>query len=550
MFKIFRLPMYYPRAVRGISILFTLLKFVIANWLGAYKIMRRFVPKLYRKNGSVQSQAERIRTLVETLGPTFIKFGQILADRPDIISEKLRVELKKLQSKAEPFNDLEAIELIEVELGGPLDNFFEKFERHTIGSASIGQVYKGRLKTGEDVIVKIQRPNIETKIKLDLQILKYFAAQLVKEFPGLQAVDIIGVVDEFGNALKHELDYLNEAGNAMRFAVMFKDVEYCKIPKVYLTMCTNKLLVMEDVTGILPDSVHDLIAAGYDPKVVAENGTRILMEMIFKHGFFHADPHAGNLFILPGNTIALIDFGMVGTLKPSHMQFLAGFTLGMANMNAATITDALLILCEKKFFAERNDLEFSVHDMLSRYRALNYEKIDFANVLNESVKIILNYKLKLPGSIYLLLKALATIEKFGYNLDPNISLPAIVKPYAEALVKEKFSPRQIATDIYEMTKDYITLIRDFPSEVNEILFRLKQGKLTFDIQISDKPLFTKIFRQFGGIISITIIISFMMAGSIIMNVWGKESRTGDIMFGVSLFFAIWLLVRLFFRVRF
>jgi len=549
MFKIFRLPMYYPRAVRGISIVFILLRFVIANWLSSYRFTLRFVPKQYRRNGSVQTLPERVKTLAEELGPTFIKFGQILADRPDIVSEKLRAELKKLQSKADPFDDDEAITLIEEELGSPIENVFEKFERKNIASASIGQVYKGTLKTGEDVIIKIQRPNIETKIKLDLHILKYFAAQLVKEFPGLQAVDIIGVVAEFGNALMHELDYLNEAGNAVRFGVMFKDVAYCKIPKIYLPLCTTKLLVMEDVSGVLPDSVEDLVANGYDPKIVAENGTRILLEMIFKHGFFHADPHAGNLFILPGNTIALVDFGMVGTLKPSHMEFLAGFTLGMANMNAETITDALLVLCNKKFYAEKGDLQFSVHDMLSRYSSLNYEKINFGSVLNECVKIILNYKLKLPASIYLLLKALASIEKFGYNLDPEISLPAIVKPYAEALVKEKFSPRQIAADIFDMAKDYMALVRDFPSEVNEILFRLKQGKLIHDIQISDKDLFTKTIRQFSGIISITIIVGFMLAGSIVNNIWGHESRTGDIMFGVSLFFAIWLLIRLFFRIR-
>jgi ubiquinone biosynthesis protein len=549
MFKILRLPMYYPRAMRALNILFILINFVIANWLSSHTWGFRFVPKKYKRNRVPLNLPERLRVLIEELGPTFIKFGQILADRPDLVSDKLRLELKKLQSKAFPFDDEEAILLIEQELGGPIADYFEVFHKENIASASIGQVYKGTLKGGDKVVIKIQRPNIEGKIKLDLQILRYFARQLVKEFPGLQVVDIVGAVDEFGNTLLLELHYLNEAGNAARFGSIFKNIPYCKIPKVYLKYCTNKLLILEDVTGIPPDDVAELRKAGYDPKQIAENGTRILLEMIFKHGFFHADPHAGNLFILPGNTIAMIDFGMAGTLKPSHMEFLAGFTLGLAKMDAETVTYALLVLCEKKFFSGKNDLQFSVQNMLSRYGTFDYEKIDFSSMLNESVKIILDYKLQLPGSIYLLLKALATIEKFGFNLDPDISLPVIVRPYAEELVKAKFSAGKIGSDIYDTAKDYIALVRDFPAEVNEILFRLKQGRFSFDIQITDKELFTNTFRYFSGTISITIILSFMLAGSIAMNIWGKQTTAGDIMFWVALTFAILLLIRLFLRTR-
>lgn len=549
MFKLFRIPMYYSRTLRGIHILTVLLKFLITNWLSSTPVTFWLVPKKYKRDGMVQPLAERLRTVIEELGPTFIKFGQILADRPDVIGEKLRDELKKLQNKAEPFDDEQAIMLIEAELGGPLTNFFSSFNPKTFAAASIGQVYRGTLLTGEDVIIKIQRPNIEAKIKLDLHILGYFATQLVEEFPGLQVVDIVGVVEEFGSTLLKELNYLNEASNAMRFAEMFKAVPYCKIPQVYVKLSTARMLIMEDVSGVMPDNGFNLAAAGFDPVEVAANGSRIFLEMMFKHGFFHADPHPGNLFILPGNRIALIDFGMVGTLKPTHMQFLAGFTLGLANMNAATITDALLVMCEKKFFDDRQNLEFSIQEMLSRYTTLSYYKVDFTHVLNEVVQIILNYKLRLPASIYLLLKALATLEKFGKNVDPQISLAEIVKPYAEALIREKFSPKKFAQDAYEMVKDYGSLMRDFPSEVNEILYKLKQGKIIVDIQVSDRDLFTKNLKQFAATISLTLLLAFMLTASVIMNVWGKSSTGSDIMFGTSLFFAIWLLLRLFFRSR-
>jgi ubiquinone biosynthesis protein len=549
MFKIFRLPMYYPRAVRGMHIVYILLKFLIANWLSSNRITLWLVPKRYKRNGVVQSLPERLRIVIEELGPTFIKFGQILADRPDVISDKLREELKKLQNKAEPFDDDIAINLIETELGGRLEIFFESFERKTIAAASIGQVYRGILKNGDRVIVKIQRPNIEGKIQLDLHILQYFAQQLVDEFPGLNVVDIVGIVEEFGTTLLQELNYLNEASNAMRFAVMFKEVPYCKIPKVYVDISTEHVLIMEDVEGIAPDNAAELIAAGYDPKIIADNGCRIFLEMMFRHGFFHADPHAGNLFIHPGNVVALIDFGMVGVLKPSHMQFLAGFTLGLANRDAETLTDALLVMCDKKFFDERQNLQFSVHEMLLRYTSLKYEKINFSQVLSECVKIILNYKLRLPSSIYLLLKALATLEKFGHALDPEISLPGIVRPYAESLIREKMSPKKFAHEAYDMLKDYGTLIRDFPSEVNEILYKLKQGKIIVDIQVSDKDTFTKNLKQFAATISITLLLGCMLTASVVMNVWGHSSTATNFMFGCSLFFSVWLLLRLFFRTR-
>ncbi|MFN8285611.1 MAG: AarF/UbiB family protein [Chitinophagales bacterium] len=549
MFKIFRIRQYYLGLVRAIGIMGILIKYFMVEWMSEHRFFMRFIPKQYKRNGIVLSDPERLRTVIEELGPTFVKFGQILADRPDLISDKLRRELKKLQTEVEEFDHDLAIREIEEELGGPIDKFFESFEARCIGSASIGQVYKARLKNGEDVVVKIQRPNILAKIKLDLQILRYLSSELVKEYPGLNAVDIVGVVDEFGETLLRELNYLNEAANAARFGEIFRDSAICKIPKVYNDLTTSKMLVMEYVEGLSPDNVELLIQNNIDPKEIASNGAIILLEMIFKHGFFHADPHAGNLFILSDRRIAFIDFGMVGVLKPSHMQFLAGFTMGLALKKASLITDALLTLCGKKFFAEREDLEFSVEEMLRRHSAFKYDNMNFSMILNESVNIILKYELQLPASFYLLLKALATIEKFGYNLYPGISLANIIRPYAEGLIREKFSPKEVASNLYEVVKDYMRLIRDFPGEVNEILFKLKQGKVIMDINLANPKMLMGSVKQIGRIISITFLICVMLAGSVVMMVWDRHPTIAGIMFGVSLFFSLGLLLRLMLKVR-
>ena len=548
MFKIFRIRLYYLRLFRGFNIAFTLIGFFLVNWMSVRPFFYSFIPRRYKVNGNIRSMPERLRIIIEELGPTFIKFGQILADRPDIISEKLRVELKKLQSMAEPIEHNFAMQLIAEELGGPINKYFTEIHADScIGAASIGQVYKGKLLTGEDVVVKIQRPDIEDKIELDLHLLKYFAQQLVEEYPGLTAIDVVGFVDEFGETLKLEMNYINEAANIVRFGEIFKDVPYCKIPKVYVDLSTPRLLVLEYIHGIPPDNVEALRASGLDPALVAENGIHIILTMIFKHGFFHADPHPGNLFVQENNRVALIDFGMVGTLKPSQMQFLAGFTLGLAKTDARIVTDALLVLCDKKFFAEKDDLEFFIHDMLTRHGSFNYNNMNFSQILNESIKIILRFELRIPATIYLLLKALATIEKFGSQLDPQMSLPVIIKPYAEGLIRQRYTPSHIGNEIFDTVQDYISLVRDFPGEFNEILYKLKQGKLIHEIHLSDKHGWGNAVKNVGGLFAIALLVGLMLIASIIVSVWGKNAIVGDIMVGVSSFFAFWLLIRLFIR---
>jgi ubiquinone biosynthesis protein len=549
MFKIFRIRQYIARFFRAIDIIFILLGFAIINWMSTKRYLFGLIPKKYKHNGTLKTQPERLRTVIEELGPTFIKFGQILADRPDIISEKLRGELKKLQSTVEPFDHDTAIARIEEELGGDIKKFFKQFDLKCIGSASIGQVYKGTLLNGEVVVVKIQRPDIEPKIQLDLQILKYLAKELIKEYPGFSAVDIIGLIEEFGDTILKELNYLNEAANAARFADIFKDADYVKIPRVHLELSTDRLLIMEYVDGIPPDDKEALLTAGLDPSQIAINGTTVLLEMIFKNGFFHADPHPGNMFIQENNRIALIDFGMAGSLKAGHMQFLASFILGLATKNATTISESLLTLCDKKFFSDKADLEFMVEDMISRHMTFSYENIHFSQILSESIKIIQKHHLKLPSSIFLLMKALATVEKFGYNLDPDISLPVLIRPYAETLIKEKFSAKQIAGEVYDTLKDYVSLIRDFPSEINEILYRIKQGKITLDINVKEKEIFASGLKQVGGVIAIVLLVGILMAGSVILITRDKEVQGANFMLGASIFFSLWLLLRLFTRTK-
>lgn len=511
MFRIFRIRSIWRRFWRVLDILGVLLSYFWANSMGNNRFTRFLVPSKFKKDGAVRSKEERLCIVIQQLGPTFIKFGQILADRPDMISEKFRLQLKKLQSDVDPMDDDLAMSLIEQELGEPITNKFKFIDPKCIGSASIGQVYRGQLLTGEDVVIKIQRPNIKDKIKLDLQILEFMVKRVAEEYPELVIMNIPAFVKEFGESLMHELNYLHEVSNAMRFQAMFHDVEHCKIPKFYPAISSGKLVVMEYIQGIKPDSREELIAAGLDPAIVAKNGLDIFLKMIFEHGFFHADPHAGNMFIMPGNRIGLIDFGMTGSMKPSHMEFLASFTIGLATKSASKLTDALLKVSGTEFFKEKEDLEFRLQEILDLYSSMTYDTIDFSAVLQDCVKVIIRFELQIPSSIYMLIKALGTIEKFGYALDPEIKLAAQIRPYAISLIRRKYTAKNILGDLFDVFKNYIHLLRTLPTEISEILNTIKQGKLKHEISINDNGM----LGEFLPSVAQRFLLAILLVGALI-----------------------------------
>jgi len=507
-------------------------------------MFRFLVPQKFKNKGIILSPQERLKQLLEKLGPTFVKFGQIIADRPDIVSEKLRNELKKLQSHAKPFDHDQALILIEAELSAPVTTVFKSFDLHCIGSASMGQVYKAVLKTGEVVVVKIQRPYIKEKINLDLQILAYLAHKISKEFPELIVINLEGIVQEFGETLRKELNYFHEAANARRFSEMFRDVPHCKIPKVYEELSTSKLLVMEYIDGVTPSSKKKLLNHQLDPKIVAANGVDVFLKMIFEHGFFHADPHCGNMFVLKNNQIGLIDFGMVGSLKPSQMEFLAKFVRALSQRDASMLCDSILLLNSNKNFREREDLEFSLDEMLKNQKGIAYENMKVSQILDDCFKIIRQSGITIPTSIFLLIKSIATIEKVGMHLDSQISVAQHLKPYAEKLVKKQYAPKNIAKSVLKSLKKYIDLGKNLPDEVSDILYNLKSGKLTHDIKFNNEAAFAKTIKQTGKTIALALLVGIIVLATSFIISKGQAGLFTKIAFGISLVYSFVTISRL------
>jgi ubiquinone biosynthesis protein len=533
------------REIIGIVVKYGLSEWVTTSGFGKFFISKKRLARIEQYN-----QWERIRMAVEELGPTFIKFGQILADRPDIVPEELRVELKKLQDEAQPMPDELAIAEIEKELGRPLKEIFCEFDNNRLASASIAQTYRAVLLNKEVVCVKIQRPDIDKKIELDLNLMNIFATRMQRNNPEMEVINLSGVVREFGKTIKKELDFRHEAASVVRFGHYFENDPDIKVPKVYSQYTTKRVLVEEFIQGIKVSNLESLLQSGNDLEAIAKKGMRLVFEQIFNHGFFHADPHPGNIFVLEGDVISFIDFGMMGTLRPAHLNFLGKYVLGYLNRDPHAMTEALLIISEKRNFARFKDLEFQIADMLAHYKYLTIDEMDFSKVMNESVDILVQYGLRIPADIYLLVKALMAIERVAVMLHPGIDFAHEMKPHATRLIARQFDPKVIFTEVYDSLKEYYKLIKELPADLNEIIYTIKEGRFLTQIEIKGLDPLVEHLEGASNRVSVAIVLAALIIGASIISQWPEVRWIGAIVFSLAGIFGFWLLIKLFRRNKF
>ncbi|MEI6681566.1 MAG: AarF/UbiB family protein [Bacteroidota bacterium] len=533
------------REIIGIVVKYGLSEWVTNSGLGKLLISKKRLARIERFN-----QWERIRMAVEELGPTFIKFGQILADRPDIVPEALQEELKKLQDEAQPMPEDIALREIEKELGRPVAEIFLEPGPARIGSASIAQTYRAALLNGDEVCIKIQRPAIDKKIELDLNLMNFFAARMQRNNPDMEAVNLTGVVHEFGKTIRKELDFHHEAANIFRFGHCFSDDPDIRVPRVYAQYTTKRILVEEYISGIKVSDLESLLSSGNDPKLIARKALRLVFDQIFTHGFFHADPHPGNIFVLEGNVISFIDFGMMGSLQPEHLQFLGKYVLGYLDRDPHAMTEALLLVSGKRNFPRFKELEFQISEMMAHTRYLTIDEMDFGKVMSESVDILVRYGLRIPAGIYLLVKALMAMERVAVILDPAIDFALEMHPYAIRLIARQFSPKQIATEIFEAIREYYKLVQELPADLNEILNRLKEGKFKTQIEIKGMEPLSDQLDTSSSRVSIAIVLAALIIGASIISQWEQTRWIGAIVFCIAGLFGFWLLVKLFRRNKF
>jgi len=533
------------REIIGVAVKYGFNDWVTKNGLGKLLVSKKRLARIEK-----YTKWERTRMAVEELGPTFIKFGQLLADRPDVVPEELRAELRKLQDEAVPMPDEVAISVIEKNLGHPVSELFRDFDTRRLASASVAQTYRATLLNGENVCVKVQRPGIDKKINLDLSLIRYFVARSQRNNPEMEAINLMGVVEEFGRTINKELDFRHEAANVIRFSHCFKDDPDIYVPKVFQEFTTQKILVEEFIDGVKVSELETLLSSGSDPVDLARKSLRLVFDQIFIHGFFHADPHPGNIFIKDKHVIAFIDYGMMGTIRPEHLQFLGKYLLGYLKRDAHELTEALLLLSGRRNFRRFKDLEFQISDMLAHYKYLSIDEMDFGKVMNESIEIIVGYGLRIPPNIYLLIKALITIERVAVTLYPGIDFAQEMKPYAIELIKQQYDPKRIAEDVFESIKEYYKLVMELPSDLNEIIHKVKEGRFKTMIELKGfEPLVEQVDHA-SNRVAIAIVIAALIIGASIISQWPQTRWIGTIVFFLAGFFGFLLLFRLFRRNRF
>ena len=533
------------REIIGIVVKYGLSEWVTNSGLGKFLVSKKRLARIERFN-----QWERIRMAVEELGPTFVKLGQILADRPDIVPEELRAELKKLQDAAKPMADDLAIKEIEKELGRPLGETFREFDTTRLASASMAQTYRATLLNGEEVCIKIQRPGIEKKIELDLHLMNFFAGRMQHYNPEMEVINLTGVVNEFGKTIKKELDFRHEAGNIIRFGHCFKDDPDIKVPKIYSQYTSRRILVEEFISGTKVSDLNTLLKSGNDPKILAQKAMRLVFDQIFTHGFFHADPHPGNIFVLNGDVLSFIDFGMMGSLRQEHVEFLGKYVLGYLDREPRAMSEALLLACGKPNFARFKELEFQLGDLLAHYKFLSIDEMDFGKVMNESVEILVRFGLRIPSGIFLLVKSLMAIERVAVELHPGIDFAHEMQPYALRLLAKQFDPKVIAREVFDSLKEYYKLLKEIPSDLNEIIYKIREGKFKTQIEVKGfEPLVEHIDAS-SNRISIAIVVAALIIGASIISQWDQTRWIGAIVFCLAGLFGFWLLITLLRRNKF
>ena len=494
------------------------------------------------------SRAERVRLAFEELGPTFIKLGQILSTRPDLIPVDFINELSKLQDMVPPCSFDEASNIIEMELGSPPEKLFDFIEKTPLASASIGQVYKARLKDGEEVVIKVQRPGIRKIIEVDLEIMFHLATLMEKHIEEMDLYRPVKIVEEFARTIEREIDYNIEASNMERFAGEFLDDSTVYIPKVFRDTTTSRVLTMEFVDGIKVSEIDKLDKAGLDRKIIISRGADLYLRQVFDHGFFHADPHPGNIYVLPNNVICLFDYGMVGSVDLQTREDFVDLIDHVVHKDPAGATQALLKLTIYDEDPDIRMLEREVSEFLGQHLYKPLKDIQIGKMLHHLLEMASRHRLRIPPDIFLMMKVFSSIEGVGLMLDPDFDMIKQAAPFIERVKSARFHPKRIAGDIVTLVAELLKFIHQFPKDALDITRLIKQQKLSirFEHKGFEPVLYT--YNQISNRISFSIVIAALIIGSALI-VFAKTpplfhglSIIGIIGFISAALMGVWLLV--------
>lgn len=430
---------------------------------------------------------ERLRLALTELGPTFIKLGQIMSTRADLLPPDIIAALEQLQDQVPPFPGEVARQVVEEELGRPVELVFQVFELQPLAAASIGQVHWGILRDGRPVVVKVQRPNIAGIITRDLEILQRLALVAQRHSPWSELYSFPEMVEEFSASLRKELNYLREGQNADRFRHNFAGEPGVIVPHVYWEYTTSRVLTMEYVEGVKINDLAELERRGLNRKRAAENLGKAVLKQILEDGFFHGDPHPGNILVLPGEVLAFLDFGIVGELSERTKDQFTDLLLGIVGRNSQDVLRALFAMGIVPGRVDLLQLKLEIDRLRDRYYELPFSEVRVGEVVREILGLAQRYHLKLPGEFTLLGKTLITLEGLVQRLDPTTSIIDVAEPFARRLLARRYSLENLARLWGSGLYQYGAVLFNLPLEVSRLVSRTERGETTIKLSHKELP---------------------------------------------------------------
>lgn len=462
------------------------------------------------------SRWERVRQALEELGPAFVKLGQFASNRPDFLPPELITSLEKLQDDVPPFGQDAAVAIIESELGQKIETLFSSFTREPFASASIAQVHRARLNNGAEVAVKIQRPAIVDTIDVDCEIMLHIAMLMEKHIQSMAALQPHKLVEEFSHAIRKEVDFSIEAMHFERFAHNFRGDETVHIPQVYTSHSARRVITTEFIDGVKVTDIARLKERGGDTIEIARRGAAAVLRQIFVNGFFHADPHAGNILVRKGNVICFLDLGMTGILTPSSRERLCSIIIGIARQNPQKVVTALAELSYRQL-QNREELEYEVSELMQEYIGRTIAKIDISEVLDRLLRIMAIHQLRMMPGFYLLVKSIVTIQGVALKLDPKFNMMEHLEPFVKKMVREQYSISNMISDGSEAASDLLHLVRDLPTETRELIQMVKSGQIKFEFEHRGlEPASLKIDQVVNRMVFGIVLASLIIGSSIVI----------------------------------
>lgn len=473
------------------------------------------------------SQPQRLRLAMEELGPTFIKLGQLLSTRSDVLGKDYIEEFSKLQDKV-PAVALEEIHSqIKRELGSPAEELFAEFSAQPIAAASIAQVHRGKLKSGEEVVFKVRRPGIVKIIETDIDVLMGLAYLIEQHVPTIAHYDPVGLVKEFRRSIMRELNFTREGRTVDRFALNFSGSSTVYIPKIFWDYSGDIVLTMEYVPGIKISDLENLRAQGYDLKEIAARGADAFLRQVLDFGLFHADPHPGNVFVLPDQVICMLDYGMVGRLGQDLKDQLIDLLHALLDRNVDSIISQLLYSGELTDNSDLKDLKRDLHDFIEDYYDIVLQDIRVGKLLSEFIDLLTHHRIHFPPDFMLLAKALVIMEGVGRQLDPDFNMISHMRPSVNRMVAERFRPKNIASGANRLLHSYTALAKSLPNDIKEFINRLNRNQFKIDLEHRGlEKLVTDLDRSSNRIAFAVIIGSLIVGSSLVMQI-----NKGPMIFG-------------------